>query len=76
MAKPIATSVKSTLARKLKRLRRQRGLTQTDLGAAASVGRTLVAEIEAGSANPTVDSLEKIAAALKVEFVDLFSPVA
>jgi transcriptional regulator with XRE-family HTH domain len=69
-------SAKSTLARKLKRLRRASGMSQQELADAADVGRALIIEIESGDSNPTLDNLERIARALKTDLVGLFSPAA
>jgi transcriptional regulator with XRE-family HTH domain len=73
---PDSPSPKSTLAKKIRRLRRTSGLSQQGLADAAKVGRALIIEIEAGAANPTLESLERIAAALKTDIVGLFSPAA
>jgi transcriptional regulator with XRE-family HTH domain len=69
-------TAKSTLARKLKRLRRAHGISQQQLAEAADVGRALIIEIESGDSNPTLDNLERIARALKTDIVGLFSPAA
>jgi transcriptional regulator with XRE-family HTH domain len=69
-------TAKSTLARKLKRLRRAHGISQQQLADAADVGRALIIEIESGESNPTLDNLERIARALKTDIVGLFSPSA
>jgi transcriptional regulator with XRE-family HTH domain len=74
MPTPDNPSAKSTLARKLKRLRRACGMSQQELADAAKVGRTLIAEIESGSANPTLESLERLASALNTDIVGLLSP--
>lgn len=76
MPTPDNPSAKSTLARKLKRLRRACGMSQQELADAAGVGRSLIIEIESGSSNPTLDNLERIARTLKTDIVGLFSPAA
>jgi transcriptional regulator with XRE-family HTH domain len=68
-------SAKSKLAKKLKRLRRTFGLTQRELAEAAQVRRALIIDIEAGEANPTLESLEQIARAMKTDIAGLFSSV-
>jgi transcriptional regulator with XRE-family HTH domain len=60
------------LARNLRRLRLERGLSQENLAAEAVIRQALVSAIEAGSSNPTLDSLSKLARALQVDFVELF----
>jgi transcriptional regulator with XRE-family HTH domain len=61
------------LARNVRRLRRARGWTQYDLAAEANIRQALVSAIELGDANPTLTSIEKIAAALDVKTSELFS---
>ncbi|MGY2931872.1 transcriptional regulator with XRE-family HTH domain [Bradyrhizobium sp. GM6.1] len=62
---------KAALARKVSDLRRSRKMSQTDLAEAARVRRALVSDIERSVANPTLESLCRIAAALGVELADL-----
>ena len=62
---------KTALGRKVKDLRRSRTMSQTDLAEAAGVRRALVSDIERSVANPTLESLCRIAAALGVEPADL-----
>jgi transcriptional regulator with XRE-family HTH domain len=61
------------LARNVRRLRLERGFSQEDLAAEASTRQALVSEIEAGDANPTLDSLARLAQALQVDFAELFN---
>jgi transcriptional regulator with XRE-family HTH domain len=72
MGKEPRNSPRSVLARNLRRLRLERGLSQEDLAAEASTRQALVSAVEAGSANPTLDSLAKLALALQVDFIELF----
>ncbi|MDA9422921.1 helix-turn-helix transcriptional regulator [Bradyrhizobium sp. CCBAU 53380] len=64
---------KAALARSVKDLRRSRTMSQTDLAEAAGVRRALVSDIERSVANPTLESLSRIAKALGVEPADLLS---
>ncbi|HVV42040.1 MAG TPA: helix-turn-helix transcriptional regulator [Nitrobacter sp.] len=61
------------LARNLRRLRRERAWSQHDLAAEANVRQALISALEVGNANPTLDSLDRIAAALKVQVTDLLA---
>jgi transcriptional regulator with XRE-family HTH domain len=63
---------KRLLAANVRRLRRDKEWSQHDLAAEAKVRQALISEIELGDANPTVTSLEKIAAALDVKVKNLF----
>ena len=51
----------------LKRIRTTRKMTQTALAERAGVHRIYVAQIEAGTKVPSIATLEKIAAVLKVK---------
>lgn len=65
--------VKDVLARSVRTRRQDAGLSQHDLAAEAGVRQALISEIEIGSANPTLETLEKIARALDVGIGDLLS---
>lgn len=54
------------LGQQVHRLRREHGLTQTTLAARAGTPQAAIARIEAGGVLPTIDSLERIGAALGV----------
>lgn len=53
-------------------LRMARGLTQAQLAEAAGVNQATVSKVERGETNITIDKIEAIAAALRVEPVQLF----
>lgn len=56
---------KAFLAANTIRLRKERGLTQAHLARAAGMRQPRVAEIERGDANPTLETVSKIAHALE-----------
>ena len=60
------------LAQNVKPLRKKRSWTQDDLAAYAQIEQMAVSLIENRRANPTIEQLEKVAAALGVRFIDLF----
>lgn len=62
---------KAALARKVKDLRRARTMSQAELAEMAGIRRALVSDIERGRANPTLDSLSRIATAFGIEPADL-----
>jgi transcriptional regulator with XRE-family HTH domain len=64
--------MRSALAANVRELRMQRGLSQERLALEADVDRTLVSKIERVIANPTLDVLARLAAALEVPFIRLF----
>jgi len=56
----------------IQRLRRERELSQEELGARARVHQTYLSQVESAKRNPSVDVLERIADALKVDITELF----
>lgn len=57
----------------ISKLRKSRGLTQAELARAANILRPNLARIEAGKHRPTLETLERLAGALKVPVVDLIA---
>jgi transcriptional regulator with XRE-family HTH domain len=72
MAKREIPSTKRILARNLRRLRLERGLSQDDLAAEAGIRQALVSAIEVATANPTLESLDRLTSALKIDMAALF----
>ncbi|MEH2670912.1 MULTISPECIES: helix-turn-helix domain-containing protein [Bradyrhizobium] len=62
---------KAALGRSVKDLRRSLKMTQSDLAEAAGIRRALVSDVERKKANPTLESLCRIATALGIEPADL-----
>lgn len=60
------------IAVNIQRLRRERGLSQEELGARANVHQTYLSQVEGAKRNPSIDVLERIANALKVDIAELF----
>jgi transcriptional regulator with XRE-family HTH domain len=58
------------------RLRREHAWSQEQLGFEAGLHRTFIAHVERQSRNLSLDSLEKIAAALRVRPYELLIPTA
>jgi transcriptional regulator with XRE-family HTH domain len=54
------------LAENVRRLRRERRLSLDTLAAASGIGRATIARLEAGRANPTIETLYEVANALGV----------
>lgn len=67
-----STPARSLLARNLRRIRRERGLTQEALSHESGVMQSHLSEIEAGKRNATVDLIGAVAFALKVPVAALF----
>ena len=60
-------ALRRTLARNLKRLRRERGLTQEELADLAGLNRNYVGMIERQENAASVDTLEALADALRIK---------
>lgn len=60
------------LARNVRRLRKLKGWSQDELAGRLKIKQTAVSLIENKRANPTLETLEDLAACLGVRFVDLF----
>ncbi len=63
-----------TLATNLKARRNELGLSQEDLALEAGLHRTFVAHVERGVRNISIDNIEKLAIALKIEAYWLLMP--
>ena len=59
--------VRKRLGLNLRRLREAAGYTQEVFADVAGIHRTYVSDIERGARNPTVEVVDRIAAALKVQ---------
>lgn len=64
---PSATLLRQNLAENLMRLRDEKGLRQEDVAWDAGLNKGYVSKIENSGANVTVDNVERIALALKVD---------
>jgi DNA-binding XRE family transcriptional regulator len=56
----------------LRRIRKERGLSQQRLAELAKVDKVTIVHIEGDKVSPKVETLEKLATALSVELADLF----
>lgn len=68
-------SILEALGKRVRALRRQRGLSQEELAKLAGLHRTYIGGVERGERNPTLTSMERIAAALKVSVRTLLEEV-
>lgn len=63
---------KSNIAKNIKKLRQEKGISQDRLSKLADLSLNTVVNIEAGNnPNPTIETLEKIAKALEVSIDEL-----
>lgn len=68
------TAASKHLAENVRELRTARGLTQAQLAKMSQVPRATWANIESGSANPTLSVLTRVASTLQVSIEELISP--
>ena len=59
--------IKSKLGQKIKELRIKAGYSQEELASLSKLHRTYISDIERGERNVSVENIEKIAKALKIE---------
>lgn len=64
----------SNLSRNLRRLREARALTQAQVSTLSGVPRPTIAKLEAGSPNPTLHVLARLADALRVTIEEMLAP--
>ncbi len=67
-------AIREILARNLRTIRQQRGLSQEELAHRAGMDRTYVSSLERGVYGATIDMVEKIARALGTEVWELLKP--
>jgi transcriptional regulator with XRE-family HTH domain len=64
-------SLSKTFGRNVRRVRKERDLSQEALADEVGLAVTYVGQIERGSRNPTLEIVERLARALKVKPLDL-----
>ena len=69
---PCQGAAQNELMRYVKDIRKKRRLSQTQLADMVGCDQSMISKIEAGTANPTLDLIEGIAAALKTTPAALF----
>jgi transcriptional regulator with XRE-family HTH domain len=67
-----AMDAQALVARNLRKLRVQKGISQENLAVDAEIDRSYVGRLERGEENPTVAVLDKLAKALDAEIAALF----
>jgi transcriptional regulator with XRE-family HTH domain len=68
------TNLRQLLAFNLKQKRGKSGFTQAKLAEKANTSTQYIAMIELGKKFPSVEMLERLAAALEIDILDFFSP--
>ena len=70
----MAEQIAANLGRNIRKLREARGLTQQQMAKASGVPRPTWANLESGTANPTLAVLVKVANALQIRVEELIGP--
>lgn len=73
MKRPSPPNARAVLARNLRKLRGERGLSQEALADRARLHRTYVGSVERRERNVSIDAIEKLAQALGVSVADLLA---
>jgi len=66
-------NIRVLVGERIRNLRKERGWSQEELGETADLHHTYVGAVERGEKNASLDTLDKIADALGIEMVDLFT---
>ena len=66
--------LRNNLAANIRRIRRERGLSQEAFAAEVGIHRTYATMLESRKRNPTIDVIERIMKALNLEVGDLLGP--
>lgn len=64
--------IRHLIGERIRDKRREKGLSQEELAERADIHSTYIGQLERGEKSATVDSLEKITAALGITFEELF----
>lgn len=64
----------SHLAQNLRKLREERGVSQSQISKRAGIPRATWANLESGTANPTLSVLKKVAESLEVSLQEILAP--
>ncbi len=67
----MSETVSKRLGENMRKIREEKNMTQGDICRALNLDRAHVSNIENGKQNPTLDTIEKIAKALKVSIKEL-----
>ena len=72
-ARPALTEGTADVGRRVRELRERQGMSLSELARRAAVGKATLSGLEAGTRNPTLDTLHSVAAALDLPLTSLLS---
>nr|WP_242042333.1 helix-turn-helix transcriptional regulator [Leptolyngbya sp. FACHB-541] len=64
--------IRQRFGKAIRRRRRELDISQEELAELAELHRTYISDVERGEVNPSLDNIEKLAAALNITISDLF----
>lgn len=67
-------SARERVGKNIRRLRKEKGLSQEELAEVAEFHRTYVSQLERYVTNISIDGLERLAQALEVDIIELLRP--
>jgi transcriptional regulator with XRE-family HTH domain len=73
---PARSKQLARLGAALAAIRHEKGMTQEELALRSGVNRVYIAELERGGRNPSVETMRKLVAPLKVSLADWFAKAA
>lgn len=68
----MAKSLTKRFGEKLRRIRKEKGITQEELSFRSSLNKNYLSDVERGSRNISIQSVEKIAKGLEISPAELF----
>lgn len=69
----LASPLHVNVGKQIQKLRELKGISQQELAAKCNFEKSNMSRLEAGRVNPTLSTLEKVANALGVSMVELFT---
>lgn len=75
MDKTQSQEIKMQIAQNIRRLRREVGMTQTEISVRSGIARPNIARIESGKHTPSIETLVAIANAMRSSLVQVLSGV-
>lgn len=66
-------SLQINVGKQIQKLRESKGISQQDLAAKCNFEKSNMSRLESGRVNPTLSTLEKVANALEVTLVQIFT---
>ncbi|MFC9675739.1 helix-turn-helix domain-containing protein [Streptomyces sp. NPDC056949] len=68
-----ASSTAAAVGAKIRLRRQQRGMSAAEMARGAGLSKATLSQLEAGNGNPTIDTLDAIAIALRIPIADLLA---